>query len=132
MKKEIHDHGPILCAINFYTKTNGSRAAWTLSSGKTNSDGIFNNNYGDITSKGFISSPSMDGSEYTKDYKQGGHAVMLYGYGTTTSGTKYWEFRNSWGSGYGYNGSSRIIRGVDAWNIENDCYTSRVRDATNI
>ena len=37
---------------------------------------------------------------------QGGHAVVITGWGRTTDGSSFWEIRNSWGntgdSGYGY------------------------------
>jgi len=52
--------------------------------------------------------------------KRGGHAVVVYGWGTTSSGVKYWKLINSWGS-WGMpntNGEFRIERGKDVAGIE--------------
>ena len=31
--------------------------------------------------------------------EDGGHAVVIYGYGVNSAGTKWWKFKNSWGTG---------------------------------
>ncbi|EFX86894.1 hypothetical protein DAPPUDRAFT_312311 [Daphnia pulex] len=51
------------------------------------------------------------------------HAVVIIGYGTTVAtstvpATPYWIVRNSWGTGWGYNGYFYIQRGVNMCNIE--------------
>jgi len=38
------------------------------------------------------------------------HAVLLVGYGETDAGEKFWNVRNSWGSGYGESGYIRLKR----------------------
>ena len=121
MMKEISEYGPILCGVNFYEKRNGANAGWTL----TESSSLWGN-YADLISKGYIVRPSIDGDEYTKDFKQGGHALVVYGFGEH-QGVKYWNVRNSWGDQWGNNGNSRIERGVDAWNIESLCASAKVR-----
>ncbi|KAJ0016451.1 hypothetical protein Pint_10417 [Pistacia integerrima] len=42
------------------------------------------------------------------------HAVTAIGYGTGTSGTKYWLIKNSWGTDWGESGYMRIQRDVSA------------------
>ncbi len=141
MMEEINEFGPILCGINFYSKSNGANAAWTLSD-KSSLWG----KYADLVSKGYVVRPSMDGEEYTKcfscncsecdvsrcgqtGYKcggSGGHAVVVYGYGEH-NGVKYWNVRNSWGKRWGNNGNVKIERGIDAWNIESMCASAKVR-----
>ena len=46
------------------------------------------------------------------------HSVLCYGWGETEDGEKYWLLLNSWGSGWGENGSFRMRRGVDESAIE--------------
>lgn len=46
------------------------------------------------------------------------HAVNIVGYGTTSTGQKYWIMRNSWGTGWGSAGYMLIARGVNMCNIE--------------
>lgn len=41
------------------------------------------------------------------------HSVLLYGWGETEAGEKYWNLMNSWGRNWGENGHFRMIRGVD-------------------
>ncbi len=113
MKDEISFHGPIICPLNFYTKKNGDGPAWALS--------------GVAVSNGHVSSPTEDGDEYSKEYVEGGHAVAVTGYGTTVSGVPFWEVANSWGSAWGDSGYSKIIRGVDAWNLESVCVGARIQ-----
>lgn len=126
MKKEITEKGPILVGINFYSKADGSRCAWTLSA----KDNLWGN-YSDMVSPGFVVKPEMDGDEYTLEFKEGGHAVTVFGFGTTSNGTKYWEVMNSWGGGWGNGGTVKIERGVNAWNIESFGSSVSVRDSTN-
>ena len=118
MKREISANGPIICILEFYTKANGANAAWTLSS----SDG----RYAKFVSDGFVSKPEMDGSEYRTAPRNGLHQVTVYGYGKASDGTPYWDILNSWGDGWGHEGSSKVQRGVDAWRIEEKCYTANV------
>ncbi|KAI6703624.1 hypothetical protein NL676_012760 [Syzygium grande] len=42
------------------------------------------------------------------------HAVTAVGYGKTSSGTKYWLLKNSWGTGWGESGYMRIQRDVSS------------------
>lgn len=121
MIKEIEMYGPILCGINYYEKANKAGAAWTLS------DDGYLGNYAGLTTPGYISRPDMDGKEYTKSFdKGGGHALVVYGYGEL-NGVKYWNVRNSWGPQWGVNGTSKVERGIDAWNIEQFCASAKVR-----
>lgn len=46
------------------------------------------------------------------------HTVLLYGWGETEHGMKYWKLRNSWGAVWGENGNFRMKRGVDESAIE--------------
>jgi len=49
----------------------------------------------------------------------GGHAVKMIGWGEE-NGTPYWTIVNSWNSGWGEQGTFRIIRGNNECGIEND------------
>ncbi|CAL6020195.1 Cathepsin_B [Hexamita inflata] len=55
----------------------------------------------------------------------GGHGVIFVGYGEQ-NGVKYWDVRNSWGTGWGEKGYFRIIRGQNECNIEHECYLIEV------
>lgn len=46
------------------------------------------------------------------------HSVLLYGWGETSDGIKYWKLRNTWGPDWGENGDFRFVRGVDDSAIE--------------
>lgn len=117
LKRELSEHGPVMCSLNFYRKQNGALPAWTLVGG--NGDTPTN------VSPGFVARPSMDGNEYTKEFRDGGHAVVVYGYGVSGTGVPYWAVQNSWGTRWGNGGLMKIERGVDAWNIESLCAAGR-------
>jgi C1A family cysteine protease len=42
------------------------------------------------------------------EYNNGGHFVLIVGWGKTSSGTKYWVCKNSWGTGFGLDGYFKI------------------------
>lgn len=46
----------------------------------------------------------------------GGHAVLLVGYGTSEEGVAYWRFKNSWSTAWGEEGYFRLSRN------ENTCH----------
>lgn len=54
---------------------------------------------------------------------QGGHAVVIVGWGETKSGIKYWICRNSWSVDWGDNGYFRMLRGKNLCGIESNIYT---------
>lgn len=116
--KEISARGPVVATINFYRKKNGNYPAWSLASVMSGSL---------IISSNYVTRPGDDGTEYTKNFVLGAHALVIYGYGQRTDGLKYWEVRNSWGTSWGVEGSSKIERGVDAWNIESYCVAALVK-----
>lgn len=43
--------------------------------------------------------------------------MTIVGYGTE-NGTDYWLVKNSWGLGWGDNGTVKFIRGINACGIE--------------
>jgi C1A family cysteine protease len=49
-----------------------------------------------------------------------GHSVLIYGYGVSGEGKKFWRVQNSWGAGWGSSGKGNVERGVDAMGIESN------------
>ena len=49
-----------------------------------------------------------------------GHSVNIIGWGHTEK-DDYWIVRTSWGRSFGEQGFFRIERGINCFNIENDC-----------
>lgn len=125
MKKEIDEKGPLLCGINFY-----EGADWTLTDPVNLTNSMLRANIPDQISEGFVARPRND-PNYTLGFEQGGHAVTVYGYGTTPDGVKYWNVRNSWGKNWGIDGDVKIERGINAWNIESMCATADVEAYVN-
>lgn len=113
MEKEIVENGgPIVCQIRLYEKADGDKANWTL---------IDRNNQMYVISPGFVARPRDDGADYERSFKEEWHALVLYGFGETEDGVKYWLARNSWGSWWGVDGSIKIEKGINAWEIESAC-----------
>lgn len=56
--------------------------------------------------------------EEKPEWQKVSHSVLLYGWGETEDGLKYWICRNSWGPFWGEDGDFRIVRGVDDSAIE--------------
>lgn len=50
--------------------------------------------------------------------EQGGHAIVIVGWGVTPEGVKYWQVKNSWGPEWGDNGYFKILRGQNECGIE--------------
>merc|ERR1712151_815495 len=48
------------------------------------------------------------------------HAMLLVGYGVTSSGAKYWIVKNSWGTNWGYKGYLYVYRGYNVCGIAYD------------
>ena len=64
-------------------------------------------------------------ANYLKKDKRGGyekvnHSNLIYGYGVTDGGKKFWRVQNSWGKNFGDNGVYKVIRGIDAMGIESN------------
>jgi hypothetical protein len=120
IEQEITKHGPVVCYVNYYEKSDGSGCAWSLRGIKS----IFGQ-YSNYISDSFVARPSQDGNEYTKGNiltanAQSGHSLVISGYGEV-NGVKYWQATNSWGTSWGFNGHVKIEKGIDAWNIESEC-----------
>lgn len=102
MQHEISTNGPIICGIDYY-----AGVPWAM-------EGVAPG-----TGNAVVHAPVLNAPAAT-----GGHAVTIVGYGTSSAGTKYWLFANSWGSAWGNKGYSKIIRGVNAWGIEDMCVSA--------
>jgi len=63
---------------------------------------------------------------YTKlqgpDNKKGGHAISLFGWGTTKAGVPFWWGRNSWGTDWGIKGFFKIRMGTNEAGVEDDVH----------
>ncbi|KAF4757115.1 hypothetical protein FOZ63_001448 [Perkinsus olseni] len=58
------------------------------------------------------------------------HSVLITGYGEDEHGTKYWEFKNSWGTEWGTAGYGRLIRGRGGdGELSNACECGILRQA---
>jgi len=61
----------------------------------------------------------------------GGHAVAIFGYGSE-NGKAYWLVKNSWNEGWGERGWFRIVRGVNAAQIESGISASQMPVAADV
>lgn len=61
----------------------------------------------------------------------GGHAVAIFGYGSE-GGKAYWLVKNSWNEGWGEQGWFRIVRGVNAAQIESGISASQMPVAADV
>ena len=61
----------------------------------------------------------------------GGHALVVYGWGVSSTGMPYWKIINSWGSSWGYGGKSfyKIRRGYNEVGIEEGAWAAVVDGA---
>jgi hypothetical protein len=70
----------------------------------------------------FFKSPSQD--VYTSldpnENVEGGHAVVLIGWGVDQRGNKYWLIKNSWGEKWNGDGTFKILRGSNFCEIEGE------------
>jgi cathepsin B len=57
--------------------------------------------------------------------KRGGHAVVLVGFGVSSS-VKYWTMQNSWGSSWADDGFYKVVRGNNIAGIEDEAIFIRV------
>jgi len=60
----------------------------------------------------------IEKKEKQPEWQRVDHSVLLYGWGETEDGVKYWEILNSWGPDWGEKGSFRITRGSDESAVE--------------
>jgi len=60
----------------------------------------------------------VDKNEQQPEWTRVDHSVLLYGWGETQDGLKYWNLLNSWGPSWGEGGSFRMKRGTDELGIE--------------
>ena len=63
-------------------------------------------------------------------YFSGGHAIVLFGWGETPQGVKYWWGRNSWGPEWGLQGLFKIRRGTNEVGIEENVVFAHARPKT--
>lgn len=64
----------------------------------------------------------IDADKYLKSEKIGGHAMALIGYIYDENGDLYWEFQNSWGTGWGSGGYCFIPHKLLVKIIHGDAY----------
>lgn len=57
-----------------------------------------------------------------KGEQVGGHAIEIVGWGEE-NGKKYWQIKNSWGTGWGDDGYFKMIRGKNNCEIESNTYS---------
>ena len=122
MKRELTRNGPIVAILSYY-ETKTTSAGWAL----IGSPSIFSfyERLGFSINNAFVSRPKND-SFYDVNNDSGGyHAIVIYGYGES-NGVKYWDVQNSWSTRWGYNGRIKIERGINAWNIESECYAAKL------
>lgn len=55
---------------------------------------------------------------------EGGHAVVIVGWGNSKDGTPYWIVRNSWSPAWGDNGYFYMLRGQNFCDFESDVFTA--------
>lgn len=48
------------------------------------------------------------------------HAVLVYGYGTSSDGKDYWLIKNSWGTSWGRDGHGKLARGKNMLGVANE------------
>ena len=99
MMREILQRGPI--TVNFQSMDDLSMY----------SGGIYIPSDSDLAEYKKMCSPQ-------KNFYAVSHSVMIFGWGVSDDGVKYWLVRNSWGTIFGENGNFRIIKGVNAVGIE--------------
>lgn len=58
------------------------------------------------------------GDKLKKEWFKVDHSILVYGWGETDDGVKYWRVMNSWGGNWGEQGAFKIVRGVNAIAIE--------------
>lgn len=61
---------------------------------------------------------SIGGRKILEEWTKVDHAVLIYGWGETKSGVKYWRVMNSWGDRWGVKGAFKVVRGNNSIGIE--------------